>query len=111
MKQNLSRPLGNTLILFLVASTAAGQPWFDVANSGTVADVQRAIAAGADVNTRADKGATALIYAAALNENPAVVITLLDAGADAKPRDTSGKTAIDLIKDNQALRNTDAFFV
>jgi ankyrin repeat protein len=68
------------------------------------------VAAGADVNARDATGATALIYAAWLNKNPAVLIFLLDAGADPKLHDTDGKTAWDYFKDRKAFKNTDAYW-
>jgi len=54
----------------------------------THAKITALIAAGADVNARDKNGWTALMVAAGRNENPAVVIALLDAGAEqrcAKP--------------------------
>ena len=45
-----------------------------------------------------------------MNGNPAVVITLLDAGADPKAKTTDGKTTFDLAQENDKLKGTDAYW-
>lgn len=52
---------------------------------------------GADVNIKAQDGATALMLAA-MNEKQDVVEYLLAKGADAKAKDAAGKTALDYAK-------------
>ena len=53
---------------------------FTIAETGTVAQVKQAIEAGADVNAR-EYGYTPLMLAAGGNENPAVCVVLIEAGA------------------------------
>ena len=48
--------------------------------------------------------------AAAFNANPEVITALLKLGADPKAKDSSGKTALDYAKENEKLKNTDAFW-
>ncbi|GHV34663.1 hypothetical protein FACS1894187_05720 [Synergistales bacterium] len=61
---------------------------------------------GADVNTKDTHGMTALMYAALSNVNPEVISLLLDSGADPYIKNKYGKQAIDYIKKNKDLRNT-----
>ena len=44
------------------------------------------------------------------NETPAVVDTLLKAGADAGARDRIGRTPFDFAKKNSKLKGTDAYW-
>ena len=54
--------------------------------TASVKDVKDKIASGVDINARDKYGHTALMYAVKHNENPEIIKTLLDAGADkAKP--------------------------
>jgi ankyrin repeat protein len=66
--------------------------------------------AGADVYARDANGATPLHLAADLNPNPDVITTLLQAGADGSTKDNDGKTPFDLAEDNEAIKNTDAYW-
>jgi ankyrin repeat protein len=59
-------------------------------------------------NTQDENGRRALIDAAAHTQNPEVITTLLNAGADVKARSDSGKTAFDYALDNDKLKGTDA---
>ena len=67
---------------------------FTVAGSGTVAQVQQAIKAGADVNARNEWGSTPLMYAAGFNTNPDVLSVLIKAGADVNARNERGWTPL-----------------
>lgn len=51
-----------------------------------------------------------MFYAAWKSENPEVIIALLKAGADAKAKDNSGKTAFDYAKNNEKLIGTDVYW-
>ena len=53
-------------------------------------------------------GWSPLHYAARFNENPEVALKLLDDGADANAKTDDGKTALNLIKENDALKYTKA---
>ena len=66
--------------------------------------------AGADLEARGEGGWTPLLLAAWNNENPEVVLALLDAGADATAKNGEKETAWDLIQDNEALRGTKAYW-
>ena len=63
---------------------------------------------GADPNARDAKESTPLHAAADRSNNPAIIMTLLDSGADITLRD-AGKLAWDYIKDNTALKGTEAY--
>ena len=67
--------------------------------------------AGADVNARNVEGMTALMMAAARITNPDILMLLLKAGADPKAKDVGGNMAIDFARGNEAIRNTDAFWM
>ena len=65
--------------------------------------------AGADVNARTDFfEMTALMMASLWDPNPEVITTLLNLGADPKIKNVDGRMAIDLARENEALRDTDA---
>ncbi|MGA2761807.1 MAG: ankyrin repeat domain-containing protein [Spirochaetia bacterium] len=64
---------------------------------------------GVDLEARSKDGTTALMFAAVYNENPEVLATLLDAGADAKAKNGRGNTAFDYARNNYSLRSTEAF--
>ena len=66
--------------------------------------------AGAKVEARDKTGWAPLHGAARFNDNPAVVVILLDAGADPKAKTGSGRTAFDLIQENEGLKDTDAYW-
>jgi ankyrin repeat protein len=66
--------------------------------------------AGADIEAKTTDGETALIAAAMKCQNPEVITILLNLGADPNVKDNSGKKAIDYAKDNEKLKNTDAFW-
>jgi ankyrin repeat protein len=51
---------------------------------------------------------TALMWAAAYNQNPDVAMTLLKAGANGKLKSSDDKTAFDYAEGNEKLKGTDA---
>lgn len=63
---------------------------------------------GANPNARDSRQSTPLHAAADQSKNPDIILTLLDSGADVTLRD-AGKLAWDYIKDNAALKGTDAY--
>lgn len=65
---------------------------------------------GADVHAKTENGNTSLHWAANNNENPEVLSLLLDAGADGTAVNEEGKTPFDLVKDNEAMAGTDAYW-
>lgn len=67
-------------------------------------------AMGFSVNDRNDRGATPLHFAAALSLNPDVITALIKAGADGSIENNDGETPFDLAKENEALKNTDAYW-
>jgi|SRR5208337_1285414 len=89
--------------------------FFKLAQTGTPKDVQAALRKGAQVNAVLPRsyaqymGKTPLMFAAQYNQDPEVIATLLKAGADAKAKDSEGKTAVDYAQDNDALIGTDAY--
>ena len=60
--------------------------------------------AGARVNARDSYGLSALLYAVWVGQNAEVALTLLGAGADATARTNSGRTLMDLARDNPRVR-------
>jgi ankyrin repeat protein len=81
--------------IILAASTyAQTTDFFELVKTGTPQSVQVAIDQGAGVNTRDKYGTTALMLAAAFNQNPEVITALLKTGADFKAENKSGWTAL-----------------
>src|ERR1039458_6110757 len=76
----------------LLRAQTAG--FFDLVQNGSPADVQAAIAKGADVHAKDDNGATPLLLAAQANGNPEVIKVLAKAGADLNAKDSNGCTAL-----------------
>ena len=68
------------------------------------------VEAGADVHARTEDGVTPLHGAAALNANPDVITVLLKAGADLKAKDSSSKTPFDYIRENEKLKDWEAYW-
>jgi ankyrin repeat protein len=79
----------------LIASTGAGagEPLFDAVTAGDTAGVERLLANGTEVDSRARDRATPLI-AAALADQPAVAAVLLAKGADVMARNSGGFTPL-----------------
>ena len=78
---------------FATTMAAAGDSLVDAISAGDKAAVERALASGADVNSRARDQATPLI-AAALGDQPAIVELLLSKGADVMARNSGGFTPL-----------------
>jgi uncharacterized protein len=79
------------------------------AASDNLEALQMLLALSADVNTQLpSSGLTALMLAAKAATKPEIVLTLLNAGADARLTDVDGKTALDYANENPALANTEA---
>ncbi len=73
-------------------------PLMDAAWYGDVEKVERLLAAGTDVNTKDQKGQTALIYAAASAKSRIEAFrALIDAGADVNTRTKGGRTPLLLV--------------
>lgn len=85
--------------------------WAVTSANSKVAVLSALIRAGAKINDRNHLGMTPLMIAAEYNRNPDVLIRLLSLGADCKARDNEGKTALDYIKENSALRDSEAYQV
>jgi ankyrin repeat protein len=81
------------ILAFAATTAAAGDPLFDAIDAGDRAAVERVLANGADVNSRARDKATPLI-AAALDSRLAIVELLLSKGADVTARNSGGFTAL-----------------
>ncbi|WP_439882228.1 ankyrin repeat domain-containing protein [Pontibacter sp. MBLB2868] len=60
-----------------------------------IMELGRLLDAGAKPNARNNEGKTPLILACEMNANSEVIVALIQAGADPKMRDVSGKAAID----------------
>jgi hypothetical protein len=68
------------------------------------------VEAGADVNARNEIGTTPMHWAAERNSNPDTIIALVEVGADGSAKNSDGKTPFDLARDNEAIKNTDAYW-
>jgi uncharacterized protein len=79
--------------MFATAAAFAGTPLFDKVEAGDAAGVERLLADGAAVDSRARDGATPLI-AAALSDQPAIAALLLSKGADVMARNSGGFTPL-----------------
>tara|TARA_R110000744_G_scaffold120008_1_gene223671 strand:+ start:1263 stop:1610 length:348 start_codon:yes stop_codon:yes gene_type:complete len=89
------------------SDSEVSKPFWEAASVDTVSDC---LMSGADLNARAENGFTPLHWAALYNENPEVIIALLDAGADGTAVNDDGETPFDAAKDNEALEGTDAYW-
>ena len=83
-----------TFMALLVPAFLFAQDIFDVAARGTPAQVQAALAAGSDANSRDARGETVLMRAASLTNSPRVIAVLLTAGARVQDTDRHGATAL-----------------
>jgi ankyrin repeat protein len=87
------RILLSAAVFVAVASAAAGEPLFDAVTAGDTAGVERLLANGADVDSRASDQATPLIEAA-LGGQPEIAALLLAKGADVMARNAGGFTPL-----------------
>ena len=81
----------------------------DYFEAATVADVERCLAAGADIEARNEGGMTPLHWAAVFG-TAETVTALLAAGADPRARDESGEIPFDKAEPNERLKGTDAWW-
>ena len=88
----MRRPYLLAAFLLLLSSLSWAQDLFDP--NLTPEGVRAALAAGADVEARDNRGSTPLLFAALANSNPEVVQVLLDAGADLEARTEWGATPL-----------------
>ena len=111
-KGNEMKKVAFTVFLILLSCQLAlfSADIFTVAGSGTVAQVQQAIKAGADVNARNDNGLTPLMYAAGFNTNDEVLERLIEAGADISAEDDYGLTIFGYAKENPAIKGTKVYW-
>ena len=81
------------------------EEFMKLCSSGTPAQIVAAIKTGININAADSNGMTPLMFAAKTNE-PSAVNILLNAGANIKPKDQSGKTALDWAKINPKLQSS-----
>ncbi|MBP2235268.1 ankyrin repeat protein [Sinorhizobium kostiense] len=85
--------LASVGLIFTATIAAAGNPLLDAVATGDTAAVERALAAGADVDTRTRDGATPLINAA-LADRPVIAELLIAKGAGVMARNSGGFTPL-----------------
>ena len=96
----INSSLRDTGILRELMITAESERFLQLCAIGSYQEVANAIKAGANVNAKDDSGWTALMIAAANNQNPEVITALLKAGANINAKDKHGWTALDYARDN-----------
>ena len=69
--------------------------------SVTLKEVKEKITNGIDINAKNKDGMTALMYAAANNERPEIIATLITHGADIYIRNKHRFTSFDYIQENE----------
>ena len=84
-----------------VVSSDGSTPLIMAAYYGSESLVSYFLKAGVPVNATDDEGKTALMRACEELEDPAAVLSLLAAGADASPVDEEGKSARDYALENE----------
>lgn len=80
-----------------------------VYGTGDLQTVKNAIENGVDINYQDETGFTPIMWAAIYNTRPEVIIYLLDQGADPTIENSKGNNALDCIKINDKLINTEAY--
>ena len=71
--------------------------------------IQELIKRVININHSDADGLTALMAACIFSDNSDIVLYLLKCGADPKIKDAENKTAVDYIKQNPALRGSEAY--
>ena len=79
-------------VVALTRSQARGIPLISAVRLGNVTEVRSLLTKGVDVNAKDSQGATALLYAAALEGGAGLVQLLLAAGADPNTRTPAGRS-------------------
>jgi ankyrin repeat protein len=79
---------------FAAEAAMSAEEFIKLCKTGTPAEVQAAIDAGADVNAKDKEGWTVLMNAALFNEKAEVVSALVKAGSDVDARNNGGGTAL-----------------
>ena len=89
---------GTTLLTLIAVcvlpSAAAGESFLVTVKTATLTEVRQSVRDGADVNDRDAFGCTALMTAAAFNPDPAVVLWLVECGAELSSVDLRGDTVL-----------------
>ena len=96
IKRNEMKKIVFSLFLVMLSCPFAlfSVDFMTVVQTGTVAEVQQAIKAGADVNARNDYGVTPLMCAVAYNTHAGVLSVLIKASADVNAKDTDRMTPL-----------------
>ena len=84
------------------------RPWFPI-SSGPEPIPTQAVAGTTPLHQAGEAGTTPLHQAAWWNDDPSVVLALLDAGADAAARDENGRRAVDFARANDAMPGSAAY--
>ncbi len=82
------------------------------ARQATLPAVADLLGAGADPNARdgdLEEARTPLHHAALSNDDPSVVVALVEAGADPSVRDAGGQRPVDFARENDAITGSDAY--
>ena len=86
-------------LIFLPASDL-----HEAAKQGNIAEINRLLDRGVDIEAKDNYGNTPLHYAAHKNRSEAITI-LLNRGANAKAKSAAGKLPIDIANDNNVEKN------
>ena len=95
---NARTDIGMTALMFAAASVS------------DASIIQLLLRYGALADEQAEDGMTALMFAARDNANPDVLNALLEKDVDTKKTDLEGKSALDYAKENEALKDTKAYW-
>ena len=78
---------------------------------GTAQNIDMRLKARADIEVRDNDSLTPLHFAPKWGHKPETIEALLKAGADSIFRTENSKTTFDFIKDNDSLKNTNAYWM
>lgn len=84
---------------------------FAVAHNENLEVIMHLLDSGANVNARNEAGYTPLHWGAGQGINPEVIMILLQSGADGKAKNSDGKTPFDLAKENNVIKDTEAYWL